>query len=317
MTSAASPSVTANPYGYAFTVVWSDGRFGSAEIFGRMWIPYFKEWHDEMRLTNRSTSCLRPSVHAEFCCGDLGYPMAMVVFEGDTLAVPEVYGLVFTDGGPEAMAPISVIDGQPSVLPNIHGFWFSSDGPFGGGTRKYFVTWTDQILTTKINRHCLALLVEEPYAPEDTLIFSQTGMPGSAVRGIEGFPDAEVMILWVEPVGPSAVLLSRRGTLPGKTSVEDPEPATAVRVAAVTPNPAESIVTIRIGTDGVAELTVCVVDVTGRMVRNLDRFEISSYRTTVIWDTRDDAGREVAPGAYFVRVEWDGRHDDKAIHVIR
>jgi hypothetical protein len=53
---------------------------------------------------------------------------------------------------------------------------------------------------------------------------------------------------------------------------------------------------------GLAPATMDVFDCSGRRIRSADRDGGVTGRTRVVWDRRDDGGREVGPGVYFVRV---------------
>lgn len=46
-----------------------------------------------------------------------------------------------------------------------------------------------------------------------------------------------------------------------------------------------------------------VLDLAGRAVRRLDRPAVANGRTTLTWDLRDEHGRQVRPGVYFLRVQ--------------
>ena len=62
-----------------------------------------------------------------------------------------------------------------------------------------------------------------------------------------------------------------------------------------------------------AEVRVEVFEVTGRRVRSLLDRRMTRGTHIVGWDTRDDAGRAVAPGVYLARltVNWEARGTGK------
>jgi hypothetical protein len=76
----------------------------------------------------------------------------------------------------------------------------------------------------------------------------------------------------------------------------------------VQPNPFRHTVNIRymIHDSGymIKEPTLCIYDVAGRMVRSF-RITPDALRSTLTWDGRDDLGRSVAPGVYFVMLSMD------------
>jgi flagellar hook assembly protein FlgD len=58
--------------------------------------------------------------------------------------------------------------------------------------------------------------------------------------------------------------------------------------------------------DRVSPVRVSVFDVVGRRVRTLVEGVSSAGVNRVTWDARDDAGRPVGSGVYFVRFASDG-----------
>jgi hypothetical protein len=80
-------------------------------------------------------------------------------------------------------------------------------------------------------------------------------------------------------------------------------------LAPPSPNPAggggASVLRFGLARPGRAELRV--LDAAGRQVRTLLAGEIAAGEHRVAWDGRDDGGRPVAAGLYFVRLAADGR----------
>jgi hypothetical protein len=73
--------------------------------------------------------------------------------------------------------------------------------------------------------------------------------------------------------------------------------------SAVTPNPARAVTEIAFETSTPgAALDVSVLDVAGRRVRTLESGEAPTGMRKLAWDLRDDQGRRVASGLYFVKV---------------
>jgi len=75
-----------------------------------------------------------------------------------------------------------------------------------------------------------------------------------------------------------------------------------------TPNPFNPSTTIRFSLPEAGPVTLAVYDVNGRLVRNLVGVAASAAQTflsgqhSVVWDGRDDNGREVASGVYLARL---------------
>jgi len=80
------------------------------------------------------------------------------------------------------------------------------------------------------------------------------------------------------------------------------------------PNPGLGVMSIRYQVACVSDVSLCVYDAAGRLVRRVvDRACEPGYYTQV-WDSRDDLGRRVPAGVYFVRFETDDyQKTEKAI----
>jgi len=84
----------------------------------------------------------------------------------------------------------------------------------------------------------------------------------------------------------------------------------------VYPNPFRNhlVIKFQIPGQGVASSQKSVVslkiyDASGRMVRDLSRLTVNGERSTILWDGKDDSGRRLASGVYFIRLE-DGEFKD-------
>jgi hypothetical protein len=71
------------------------------------------------------------------------------------------------------------------------------------------------------------------------------------------------------------------------------------------PNPFNPTTTIRFDIVRTSHVSLCVYDVSGRMVRSLVDGKLPRASHVVDWDGRDDRGRPVASGVYFYRLHAD------------
>ena len=96
---------------------------------------------------------------------------------------------------------------------------------------------------------------------------------------------------------------------------EEPAPPapSADRLLPVQPNPfrASAEVAFELARSGQAQLTVH--DVTGRLVRTLTGERLPAGRHRVVWDGRDDGGREAPAGVYLLRLTGSGVATRKAV----
>ena len=68
---------------------------------------------------------------------------------------------------------------------------------------------------------------------------------------------------------------------------------------------------------GPALAEVMLYDVRGRRVRTLTRGDYSAGMQSLIWDGRDESGRSVASGIYFLRVSTGGQSQTLKVAVLR
>ena len=73
------------------------------------------------------------------------------------------------------------------------------------------------------------------------------------------------------------------------------------------PNPATGCVRFRFMPPRSSDLRMAICDIAGRHIRHLPHRSIGSETHTVCWDGRDDGGRFVPSGVYFVHAAWGGR----------
>lgn len=85
------------------------------------------------------------------------------------------------------------------------------------------------------------------------------------------------------------------------------------------PSPIRSGTSVRLVLfDYAARSTVEIVDVAGRRIRSLTGLPMEGGASAAEWDVRDEFGRAVGPGVYFVRARGtDGRHASVLIPVVR
>jgi hypothetical protein len=104
-------------------------------------------------------------------------------------------------------------------------------------------------------------------------------------------------------------------TIPGPSAVESE--SARLELAAVTPNPASSRVDLSFSLSRRGSARLAIYDIGGRRVRVLEDGELGAGRHTKLWDGADEAGGRVASGAYFVRLEAEGKQITRRMVWIR
>ena len=94
-------------------------------------------------------------------------------------------------------------------------------------------------------------------------------------------------------------------------------PQVTTQLLANVPNPFNPQTRIRFDLARSEQVRVTVFDVTGRLVKTLVNEQRSAGENSVIWQGRDEAGRPVSSGAYYVRLETDGRIDHQKIMMLK
>jgi len=97
----------------------------------------------------------------------------------------------------------------------------------------------------------------------------------------------------------------------GATGVDDGEfdaPSMYV-LKGVNPNPFNPVTTVTYGVPTDASVRLAIYSVAGRLVRTLVDGEVGAGYSAVVWDGRDDRGREVGSGVYFCRMQAAGFSD--------
>ena len=113
-------------------------------------------------------------------------------------------------------------------------------------------------------------------------------------RDRDGFLDRDELDAGSDPANPAST--------PDAVAVPDAASVIGADIR-VSPNPARgAFVTVSVGFENRAPVTITVHDVQGRLVRTLARDEVTDATAFAVeWDFRNDSGRRVEPGIYFVR----------------
>jgi len=85
-------------------------------------------------------------------------------------------------------------------------------------------------------------------------------------------------------------------------------------LGAMYPNPGVRVMSIRYQVATASDVSLCVYDAAGRLVRTVVSGKCEPGYYTRVWDVRDDQGRRVPAGVYFVRFQADDyQRTEKAV----
>jgi hypothetical protein len=131
--------------------------------------------------------------------------------------------------------------------------------------------------------------------------------------GFAGFADSREPAYLYPPHEMGALGIGRDGVkaYPGSSSEVESGPAAhalpvETRLLPATPNPFNREVLIRFEMAEAAEVSVVICDVSGRAVRSFAPERRAAGPHALSWDGRDQGGRSLPAGAYYVRLEVGG-----------
>jgi hypothetical protein len=193
--------------------------------------------------------------------------------------------------------------------------WFTNYG-----SRMDAHAWGSQIVTTGYGD----LYTTGPLTTEYTASFGGTSGASPMVTGaalcLQGIAKAQnggtmspialrslitttgIPHLGAQYIGPRPDLGAAVAALLGATSSPEQASVSELRVVAA-PNPFHAFTTIRCSMPEAGPATLAINDVAGRRVRTLLDGVVGAGDRSFVWDGRDDAGRAVASGVYFYRLQ--------------
>ncbi len=150
----------------------------------------------------------------------------------------------------------------------------------------------------------------------------QTGLNGNISEN-PLFCDYENWILTLAEQSPClpenndcGVLMGALGMDCTLTAVED-LPASRMQLLPCFPNPFNPVTTVSLQLQEAAEVDLAICDVAGRRVKGLHNGWLSAGYHDLMWRGRDDAGRDVPSGIYFVVLDSPAGHSSRKITLLR
>jgi hypothetical protein len=284
-------------------VAWQDERHGNWEIYSRLW--GWSGWEPAERISSDPGSSRFPSgAIEEQICGDIATFSHWVGGPDDRHGNEEIYLAPGDQGAwrpPFRLTNTTADSRNPSVGLNYWGFV----SPFGVGfCADAVVTWEERSSPTSGSIRFKDLTVPRP----DIAISDAGADPEHASIAFfhaplgPGVIEGNFGVVWADARdGNEEIYLAEGISIVDATGAPEVTPrAGTLRVELAGPNPFRSIAhfTVRLGAE--SELSVRVVDSTGRQVRSIFSGRKPAGTHLLSWDASDSRGRPVAAGTYFV-----------------
>jgi hypothetical protein len=85
----------------------------------------------------------------------------------------------------------------------------------------------------------------------------------------------------------------------------------------LSPNPTRGGTVVSFGLTEPGRLNIVIYNSAGQYIRKLIDAELSQGDHSIVWDTRDDRGRELSSGTYILRTELNGQVTPKVIVLLK
>lgn len=195
-------------------------------------------------------------------------------------------------------------------------------------TDDYGQTWTD--ITTNLPGAPTNAIVVDPSMPERLFVANDVGCfytnaPGEDWQMLgTGLPPAPVFDLKLHDAARMLVAGSHGRSMHSfdLTLLPDIAGVGGRGAGAVThlsnhPNPFASRTTLSFVLTRASRVSISVYDLAGRRVRALGTDVRAAGEHRVLWNGKNDSGRDVASGLYFVRLETESGTDTRTLNLIR
>ncbi|MGH7681136.1 MAG: FG-GAP-like repeat-containing protein, partial [Candidatus Eiseniibacteriota bacterium] len=222
---------------------------------------------------------------------------------------------------PSGADQVAIMLGQPGGS-----FQFPTDFPLPDGPRSVTVADVDRdgdddLVIAARSANLVSVLMGSGTGSGSGLFaprvdYATGTLPGGVAVGdlnVDGRPDILVSNF---TTANTSVLLNGGSVVTGVEATAPAAPPTA-RLAQNTPNPFNPRTTIGFHLDTAGPTRLMVFDVSGRRVATLVEKSLPSGDHRADWDGHDAAGRPVASGVYFYRLEAPGFSDSRAMVMLK
>lgn len=305
-----NPSIAASRDGVVH-VVWTDLRSGSQQVWTKRYVPGSGWTADEQLVFSTLPSGDPASSAAPSITADWYNHMHLVWVDKRDGGQNEIYYKEYVPGtgwGADTRVTTNTssqtqpyVDADP--LDNV------------------YVVWTDSRngnLDIFYNSRQLGV-----WTGETPLVYSATDPTNSAQQypGIAHDDFGRAYVAWTDERLPATFGKNKEAfyKVGGNaiTGVEASEIPALTRLLRNYPNPFNPATKIQFVMDRDAQVTLRVFDVQGRVVRSLLDSYLSAGPRVISWDGRDDSGRTLPSGTYFLKLQGGGRYLTRSVNLVK
>ena len=288
-------------------LVWVDTRSGTQQVWTKRFVPG-SGWTADEELVFSSTSSSAPSITADY---NSHIHMVWVDNRGGN---NDIFYKQYVPGvGWDAVDTQVTLNTLSQIQPYVDA------DPRGNA----YVVWTD-----------LRNGASNPDIYYDSRLsgtwsgnFSLVGAATDTTNSVQRFPGIShdefgfAYVAWTDERLPASIGKNRdvwyKVGQDVVTGVASPEKPILTGLLRNYPNPFNPLTKIQFVIDRDAQVSLRVFDVQGRAVRTLINSYVAAGSRVVGWDGTDDAGRPLASGTYFLRLQGGGNYLSRTINLVK
>ncbi len=291
--SSRDPSLTADRFGNVY-LAWTDNRTGGNEIWWKQYTPGVG-WGSDTQVVFSPTSASTPSITADY---DGRLHLVWVDSRGGN---NDVFYKMYTPGvGWDAVDTQLTVDASSQIQPYVDA------DPIGNA----YVVWTDLRNGSSNPDIYYKDHKAGTWSADFQLVGNNTDNNSNAVQRFPGITHdglGNTFVTWEDERLPASTgknkdVFYKIGQF-NVTAAPLAPPVFASRLLRTFPNPFNPEATIRFELARDTQVTLRAYDVQGRAVRTLLSGYLAAGPREVRWDGRDDNGRTLPSGTYFLRLK--------------
>ncbi len=291
--SSRDPSLTADRFGNVY-LAWTDNRSGANEIWWKQYTPGVG-WGPDTQIVFSPTAAQTPSITADY---DGRLHLVWVDTRGGN---NDVFYKMYTPGvGWDAVDTQLTVDPSSQIQPYVDG------DPMGNA----YVVWTD--LRNGSSNPDIYYKDHKggTWSADFQLVGNNTDNNSNAVQRFPGLTHdglGTTYVTWEDErlpasIGKNKEVFYKYGQF-NVTAAPLAPPVFASRLLKTFPNPFNPEATIRFELARDTQVTLRAYDAQGRVVRTILSGYLAAGPRQVRWDGRDDSGRSLPSGTYFLRLQ--------------